>query len=629
MSKIRIYDIETYKNCFTYVGKVPSDKNYETFIVYDSDNCEAIYNYLISNKNYIYIGYNNIKFDAQILEYIIENKGLVNAEEIYDYAQAVINKEVKLKQTRSFKTRQIDLFTMWSYDTDQRRCSLKWLEFSLRMKKLRDLPFHHSKKLTKTQVTQVVSYNKYDVEVTDILFSMSKDKIELRKVLFDKYKKFDFFSKGDVSLGADTFLIDLSSEMKINVQDLERMRTYHSEIAIKDVIIHDRINTIKAPEFLEVINKYNNIVLKANAENLIELKGVLEHELVFNNIVFKYGLGGLHASVKNKLLIADENHFILDIDVKSFYPNQAIVNNLFPKHLSKIFIKLYKELYSRRESIPKSDLMNLALKLALNAIFGKSNSKYSYLFDTAFTLGITINGQLQLSSLAEQLTRCAKLIQVNTDGITLLVHKDKLELVDKVITWWQKKTELVLEKAEYKLMAIADVNNYLAITTSGKVKRKGKFAMYEDYINTEDYHKNPSSTIIGKALSEYYVNNIPVSSTVYSEEDIFEFLAGVKKKSNFEFLVSKANTKGYVELKKITDRVLRYYHSIEGSTIYKVTDKIGFTTLSKDETLTVLQNVSNTSVTKYTDLNKDWYIEEAQKIIDSLTLVNNNEFLNE
>ena len=497
------------------------------------------------------------------------------------------------------------------------------------MKKLRDLPFHHSKKLTKTQVTQVVSYNKYDVEVTDILFSMSKDKIELRKVLFDKYKKFDFFSKGDVSLGADTFLIDLSSEMKINVQDLERMRTYHSEIAIKNVIIHDRINTIKAPEFLEVINKYNNIVLKANAENLIELKGVLEHELVFNNIVFKYGLGGLHASVKNKLLIADENHFILDIDVKSFYPNQAIVNNLFPKHLSKIFIKLYKELYSRRESIPKSDLMNLALKLALNAIFGKSNSKYSYLFDTAFTLGITINGQLQLSSLAEQLTRCAKLIQVNTDGITLLVHKDKLELVDKVITWWQKKTELVLEKAEYKLMAIADVNNYLAITTSGKVKRKGKFAMYEDYINTEDYHKNPSSTIIGKALSEYYVNNIPVSSTVYSEEDIFEFLAGVKKKSNFEFLVSKANTKGYVELKKITDRVLRYYHSIEGSTIYKVTDKIGFTTLSKDETLTVLQNVSNTSVTKYTDLNKDWYIEEAQKIIDSLTLVNNNEFLNE
>lgn len=629
MSKIRIYDIETYKNCFTYVGKIPSDKNYETFIVYDSDNCEAIYNYLISNKNYIYIGYNNIKFDAQILEYIIENKGLVNAEEIYDYAQAVINKEVKLKQTRSFKTRQIDLFTMWSYDTDQRRCSLKWLEFSLRMKKLRDLPFHHSKKLTKTQVTQVVSYNKYDVEVTDILFSMSKDKIELRKVLFDKYKKFDFFSKGDVSLGADTFLIDLSSEMKINVQDLERMRTYHSEIAIKNVIIHDRINTIKAPEFLEVINKYNNIVLKANAENLIELKGVLEHELVFNNIVFKYGLGGLHASVKNKLLIADENHFILDIDVKSFYPNQAIVNNLFPKHLSKIFIKLYKELYSRRESIPKSDLMNLALKLALNAIFGKSNSKYSYLFDTAFTLGITINGQLQLSSLAEQLTRCAKLIQVNTDGITLLVHKDKLELVDKVITWWQKKTELVLEKAEYKLMAIADVNNYLAITTSGKVKRKGKFAMYEDYINTEDYHKNPSSTIIGKALSEYYVNNIPVSSTVYSEEDIFEFLAGVKKKSNFEFLVSKANTKGYVELKKITDRVLRYYHSIEGSTIYKVTDKIGFTTLSKDETLTVLQNVSNTSVTKYTDLNKDWYIEEAQKIIDSLTLVNNNEFLNE
>ena len=40
-------------------------------------------------------------------------------------------------------------------------------------------------------------------------------------------------------------------------------------------------------------------------------------------------------------------------------------------------------------------------------------------------------------------------------------------------------TQLQLESVEYKKMIIGDVNNYIAITTDGKVKCKGRFEFDE------------------------------------------------------------------------------------------------------------------------------------------------------
>ena len=66
-------------------------------------------------------------------------------------------------------------------------------------------------------------------------------------------------------------------------------------------------------------------------------------------------------------------------------------------------------------------------KLALNSVYGKSNDINSFLYDPKFTMQITLNGQLMLTMLAESLVNYipnVKVLQINTDGITLKIPKD-------------------------------------------------------------------------------------------------------------------------------------------------------------------------------------------------------------
>lgn len=75
-------------------------------------------------------------------------------------------------------------------------------------------------------------------------------------------------------------------------------------------------------------------------------------------------------------------------------------------------------------------------------------------------------------------------------------------------------------------MIIRDVNNYISITDKGKVKYKGTFEL------EKDYHKNNSFKVITIALSEYFINDIPVEQTVRNHTNIYDFCARQKFKSD-------------------------------------------------------------------------------------------------
>jgi hypothetical protein len=72
-----------------------------------------------------------------------------------------------------------------------------------------------------------------------------------------------------------------------------------------------------------------------------------------------------------------------------------------------------------------------ALKLSLNSCYGKSNDKYSFLYDPLYTMKTTINGQLMLTMLCESLVNSIPdltMLQVNTDGITVKIHRNYADL---------------------------------------------------------------------------------------------------------------------------------------------------------------------------------------------------------
>jgi len=187
--------------------------------------------------------------------------------------------------------------------------------------------------------------------------------------------------------------------------------------------------------------------------------------VTINGFRFDFGTGGIHGSVSNVIVNADDKHMIIDADVASMYPNIAITNRVYPEHLSEKFCDIYQDVYEQRKSYPKGSAENAMLKLALNGVYGDSNNKYSPFYDPQYTMTITINGQLTLCLLAEKLMEIEGLqvLQVNTDGITVKMPRNKHDEYINVCDAWQRQVGLQLEFATYTKMCIKDCNNYIAV----------------------------------------------------------------------------------------------------------------------------------------------------------------------
>jgi len=199
---------------------------------------------------------------------------------------------------------------------------------------------------------------------------------------------------------------------------------------------------------------------------ITETKGVFKGLVAtVDGVDYKFGTGGIHASVESQVIHTTDTHQIVDVDVASFYPNLAIKNKLFPAHLGEEFGDAYEGVYHTRKTYPKGTAENEAFKLALNGAYGGSNNEYSPFYDTQFTMAITINGQLLLCMLTEQMLKIPglRMIQANTDGITYLCPHEYLDHTRAICRWWEELTSLELEEAFYSMMAVRDVNSYIAV----------------------------------------------------------------------------------------------------------------------------------------------------------------------
>jgi hypothetical protein len=186
--------------------------------------------------------------------------------------------------------------------------------------------------------------------------------------------------------------------------------------------------------------------------------------VVINGFRYDYGVGGIHGATQGTIR-STEKRKIRTLDVASYYPNMAIANQIYPEHLGKTFCKVYSDLYEQRKATPKGSAANAALKLALNGVYGDSNNEFSPLLDPAYTMAITIGGQLSLCMLMEKLIdHCdARIIMCNTDGFEYIIDVDKFDEADRWVKWWEDLTKLQMEGASYSAMYIRDVNSYIAI----------------------------------------------------------------------------------------------------------------------------------------------------------------------
>jgi hypothetical protein len=324
---------------------------------------------------------------------------------------------------------------------------------------------------------------------------------------------------------------------------------------------------------------------------------------------FDFGTGGIHGSVSSSIVVESDTHQLVDADVSSMYPNIAIANRVYPEHLTDRFCDIYKDVYEQRKSYPKASAENAMLKLALNGVYGDSNNQYSPFYDPQYTMTITINGQLSLCLLAEKLLTIdgLSLVQVNTDGVTVLCPRNMMDKYNAICEAWQEQVGLQLEYAHYSKMIIRDVNNYLAFYTDGKVKRKGAY-QYEGL----GWHQNQGGLVIPMAAEAAMLKGVSVRDFVQNHNNHWDFLLRTKvPRSSKLMLVMEDGT----EIQQ--QNICRYYACKTGGKLVKIMPPL--VEGDEDRRLSIDSNWNVKTCNKMEDfaydIDYDYYIAEAEKLV--------------
>lgn len=570
------------------------------------------------------VGFNNIGYDYPLLHFILKNKGLSaediyeKTEELIEGMRGE-NKFAGRIRPSEIMIPQLDLYLINHFNNKARATSLKMIEFNSRSKNIEDLPFPVGSFLIDDQKDVLIKYNQHDVLETLKFYNECLPAIEFREKLSKKYKK-NMMNFDDTKIGKEYFVMQLEEEnpgccykplprggRKINQTvresiDIGECIFDYVEFdrpefnALKDWFSKQVITETKGvftdieehllgdvAQYAELRTKQKKVTTDKQIEKLKKehpMGWVEDRELksgkiskyfcwrvaeclnvVVDGFRYDFGTGGAHGAIENSIYKTDDNYIVRDEDVTSYYPSLSIKNRIYPEHLSEKFCDIYEEIFEERKRHKRGTAENDVMKLALNGSYGASNDKYSPLYDPKFTMGITVNGQLSLCMLAEKLVSVgAKIIMVNTDGLTYYCNKSIFDETQKVCREWEQITKLQLEGATYEKMIMADVNSYIAIGENGKVKTKGRY-VYEGL----GWHQNQSMLVVKKAAYYALVEGGSIEHFIRNHKDKFDFCGRTKVPRSSRLVTVDEDGEETPE-----QNICRYYVANEGKHLVKI-----------------------------------------------------------
>ena len=655
-----VMDYETLSNCFVGVFEHYKTQETKIFVIHDLQNdLDKFIEFLKQNyKNREWhISYNGLAFDGQVTHYIIENykqwedlNGCDIAREIFVYAQTCIqksrNKEFQDYPQWKMKINQIDIFKMHHWDNPAKRSSLKWIQYSMDWQNILDMPIHHDTEITKQEeLDTIIEYCVNDVESTKEIFNRSKSQIQLRKELTKAYG-INLFSASEPRISKELFGYYLSKKLNIHKSEIKKMRTFRDTIAMKDIIL-PYVN-FTSPEFQTLLDRFNSLEIDPS-----RLKGSFRYSVTYKNVKTDFGLGGVHGAREKGVYESDDDMVIISSDVTSFYPNLAIRNKFSPGHFPKEeFCDQYEWFFNERKKIPKSNPMNYVYKIILNSTFGLSNDENSFFYDPELCMKITVNGQLTLMMLYEQIMERipdAVALLHNTDGIETMIPRQYYDDYMKICEEWEDITNLQLEHDEYQKLVLADVNNYIGvnnykdvdITTWRELKQSQPHYIYKvdndkfsfapvklkgrfDFHNLQ-LHKNKSKLVIKKAIYQYFVNNVLPEDYLDKNKNILDYCIGGKSKGDWQQVARFVESGNYTE--EHLQKINRYYISNGGVKIIKVNKNDGREIqLESGKWLQTVYNKMDIAPKWETyDINKAYYLSAIEKEINDILAVSSNQ----
>lgn len=574
---IYIYDIEVFKKDNLYVFRDYFTKEW-TVIHNDLD---ALRKFYLANRDSLFIGYNSHSYDSNVMRAHMQGKNP------YHVSKAIIESDDRGLVYKMFDTKKTPLFGMDLYQ-DNRGFSLKEHSAFLGINiKETEVDFDMERELTEEESVLNELYCKNDVLATELRFEQNIGML-VAKATIALYFGLDktALSMTNANLTAELLGAQKHENRKDELDPYELPEGF--EIESEEIK-----KAFMSGEFEQNEKGNASIALEVNRRDVTEVLGV----------------GGIHAAKESFIYVGNFNAR----DVGSLYPNTMTLFNYesrnIPEDKQHVFQMLLDERmkakYSDKETInvrgveiPTKLLIN-GFKLPLNTTYGAMGAEFNKLYDPRMRLLVCITGQMALFDLLEKIEPHATIIQSNTDAHYYIPFSDEdAKKIDELAKDWEKRTGYTLDNDPFKAIFQKDVNNYLAVTSTGKVKFKGAIGLTNGL--------KVSKAVVSNAFINYVVGGKDYKEFINECTDLRQFQIIAKTGWTFDDTIVRDADGNEHKAQKV-NRVFAIKEPSSAVEIFKV--KRG--SIMEEEGTTI---IGNDSYTKGVPNAPDYYMIDNETI---------------
>ena len=450
------FDVEVYPN-FSLAGF----RDYATGQVTQYSNHPAIGHSFADLRQWftanaaetLFIGFNSLAYDNQILRAVI-------IEQIDDPA-TLFERSVALIQASSrFANRLESIDQEVSADLlaiaggqKAKLGSLKECGIKSDFYRLQVLPLPFDQALSVDEMRVVATYNALDLEITARVAGTMRDAIMARIALSIQYGV-RVINRHDAGLAEKVMAAQLFGAGKPEWPTATawsiRGRDLTQQFAFQNPALQDLVGRIADWHMRFTITEHID-----NGETIRLVEGPsFADAFQVDGVTYRMGVGGLHSDDAPGIFETDDTFRLIDFDVASFYPALIINHQFAPVHLNKRrFLIAFDTLRQARLQAKATGQQALAngLKVAVNSIFGKTKSAYSWLCDPVMNVRHHGIGQLSLLTFVDVIAGIAdtEVISANTDGLTLRIRRANAAAVITAMHKTAATMGLMLDETEY------------------------------------------------------------------------------------------------------------------------------------------------------------------------------------
>lgn len=470
-------------------------------------------------------------------------------------------------------------------------------------------------------IPDMLHYNRNDVFLIGEMVRQNPDEVRLR---YGLHKAFgiDCLSSARSNI-SDKLLVKFYSQFSgLHKSQFEKKRTERTRISFNKVIFpHISFKTKQMQDLLaDMMQVYIYHTSKSD----------FTREFEFYGTKYSIGCGGIHTQDPPRVLESNDKYIYVHWDYTSYYPSIMIAYEVAPKHLNaKVFAKMVDYFKTTRVAAKHNKNKNgnviegvddsltaEALKIVINAIYGKLGSELFWLYDRLAQMKVTINGQLMTLNLIESLElEGIHCVSANTDGIIVKIPVDKQDKFKEITEAWNEHNKMSADGEYYKMLVNRDVNSYFDIQTDGTEEFKGDMDPLQ---YRKNYSKGYDMPIVAKAVYEYFANNVPVMETLRNHKDILDFCKTQNIGRKFNICYDKV-----VDGKIVTvyaQKHCRFYASSKGVVIQKEDTTTGKKSVLCGGLPVILLNNLDDKPIEERDINYGYYYSECLKFINPIKL---------